>query len=662
MGLYSLFVAVLLSIGLSQLVSPLVSADEEKLYLRAAEGQLDYFCPDDFCEYYFHVPIVYGTQVPVLLTVEAEDLIDYRFIHMENNNILCVARMAQGNGMLHWVSYVMVERNLWVDIPDSVEMPEPGSLPDSVTRWLQSTDCCQLNSEYVAAAVQETGAGITNVIELADSIEDYVFDIPSGFPHSPTSFDAHYAIRWGNSCTGHAHAAAALFRGNGIPSRSLMVVPTIYSIWFDHHWIVDYFIPDYGWVMAESGNPTAPPRNFLVTFVVEPHQEFTKWFSNAIDGLWHSSSPSIASADWGKGHRGFAVSHGTYDEILIEQAMAVGTELWHLHTLNTGLILTLSEAEHRTDAVSAMTQAFEAINCGDIESYITHAEAAVSHYEAITAGAMEIFYSEDFEGGPAGWTHGGKEDTWELGSPLTGPQSAYSGSNCWGTSLSSNYSDNSECWLLSPVVDLNDRSNAELSFWLWNDIEDLGWAEPDKFFVEISSVDDSEFTPLSDCIKGLNNDPEIVAVGGWTRVFLDLRRYIGEQVQFRFKLTSNDQNTFPGAYIDDVQISGRYKDLTGIAGEDNLYGISLACSPNPCLNSTSLNITLPTDGHVSVAVYDITGRKVAEPVQGIMNAGVVSIIWDRSDSSGRQLPGGVYFVRVSTESECTTGKLVIVSQ
>ena len=65
-------------------------------------------------------------------------------------------------------------------------------------------------------------------------------------------------------------------------------------------------------------------------------------------------------------------------------------------------------------------------------------------------------FSDDFESGAEGWTHGGSQNEWELGTPTTGPGAASSGSNVYGTDLDGNFEANTDAWLQSPVIDLTD--------------------------------------------------------------------------------------------------------------------------------------------------------------------------------------------------------------
>lgn len=83
-------------------------------------------------------------------------------------------------------------------------------------------------------------------------------------------------------------------------------------------------------------------------------------------------------------------------------------------------------------------------------------------------------YAEDFEAGPAGWTTGGTNSDWTLGSPSKGViNSAGSGTNCWITGGLSNapYSGGQRSWLQSPCFDLSSLNYPYLRFLIFWDTE-----------------------------------------------------------------------------------------------------------------------------------------------------------------------------------------------
>ena len=83
-------------------------------------------------------------------------------------------------------------------------------------------------------------------------------------------------------------------------------------------------------------------------------------------------------------------------------------------------------------------------------------------------------------------------------------------------------------------------------------------------------------------------------------------------------------------------------------------------SPNPFNPSTSIGFALAQSGHVDLAVYDLSGRRVAQLVNGPQRAGQHAVIWTGQDSAGRQLPSGTYLYRLVTDDEMLTRKLVLV--
>jgi flagellar hook assembly protein FlgD len=64
--------------------------------------------------------------------------------------------------------------------------------------------------------------------------------------------------------------------------------------------------------------------------------------------------------------------------------------------------------------------------------------------------------------------------------------------------------------------------------------------------------------------------------------------------------------------------------------------------PNPFNASTVISYELPTDTHVKVEVYNISGQKVATVVDGQQEAGYRSVLWDASGTSS-----GIYLYKLT---------------
>jgi bacillopeptidase F len=169
-------------------------------------------------------------------------------------------------------------------------------------------------------------------------------------------------------------------------------------------------------------------------------------------------------------------------------------------------------------------------------------ESAYSSEFSITpAGPVTVFF-DNMEGGANGWTHGGTQDQWQLGTPTSGPGHAYSGSNLWATNLAGSYSSSANAWLMSPPVNLTGVTNATLQFAHWYEFE----TNYDKGYVEITTNGGSTWTQLGNAYTGSS--------GAFVLPTFDLTPYAGQTVNLRFRMTSDSSINKAGWYIDDVKI------------------------------------------------------------------------------------------------------------
>jgi tetratricopeptide (TPR) repeat protein len=83
--------------------------------------------------------------------------------------------------------------------------------------------------------------------------------------------------------------------------------------------------------------------------------------------------------------------------------------------------------------------------------------------------------------------------------------------------------------------------------------------------------------------------------------------------------------------------------------------------PNPFNPTTNIKFDLPEKAHVTVSIYDLKGREVAQLVNQEMNAGVYNIIWDGKDKFGSNLASGFYIYQMRTSSGfIKTNKMILM--
>ncbi|MCA0389273.1 MAG: Omp28-related outer membrane protein [Bacteroidetes bacterium] len=77
--------------------------------------------------------------------------------------------------------------------------------------------------------------------------------------------------------------------------------------------------------------------------------------------------------------------------------------------------------------------------------------------------------------------------------------------------------------------------------------------------------------------------------------------------------------------------------------------------PNPFNPGTKISFSIPKSGFVSLKVYDLTGKEVANILSGELNSGNYSVSYDAS-----ALPSGVYFYQLQAEGVKISRKMSLV--
>ena len=85
-----------------------------------------------------------------------------------------------------------------------------------------------------------------------------------------------------------------------------------------------------------------------------------------------------------------------------------------------------------------------------------------------------------------------------------------------------------------------------------------------------------------------------------------------------------------------------------------MYSLSTAY-PNPFNPTTTLSFAIPTDSEVSLSIYNLQGREVVSLINGNMEAGYHSIVWDANTYAS-----GVYFVKMVAGEYVNTQKLMLI--
>src|SRR5262249_25510776 len=82
---------------------------------------------------------------------------------------------------------------------------------------------------------------------------------------------------------------------------------------------------------------------------------------------------------------------------------------------------------------------------------------------------------------------------------------------------------------------------------------------------------------------------------------------------------------------------------------DDLKGTELMLAPvvpNPAISPIAIRFVLPRASDLSLAGYDVSGRKLADLANGRMQAGSHQVEWNFQDARGREFAAGFYVIRL----------------
>lgn len=183
--------------------------------------------------------------------------------------------------------------------------------------------------------------------------------------------------------------------------------------------------------------------------------------------------------------------------------------------------------------------------------------------------------------------------------------------------------------------DLTDYTQAQLRFY-YKCIVDPS----DTLYVELSN-DGTTWT----AVEAMNGYDAIF--GPPSQHLVDIPGFTGagnSNVKMRFRLHADGVDEGDGFYLDDVELVGGK--LTQVSNsESTVLPTSFSMDqnyPNPFNPSTTIRFGMPVMSNVTLRIYDIIGREVAELVNGQLSAGYHQYQWD-----GSGVATGVYFCTIT---------------
>jgi hypothetical protein len=83
-------------------------------------------------------------------------------------------------------------------------------------------------------------------------------------------------------------------------------------------------------------------------------------------------------------------------------------------------------------------------------------------------------------------------------------------------------------------------------------------------------------------------------------------------------------------------------------------------SPNPFNPNTHIRFDLPKNESISLMIYNIAGKEVAQINRNNLSAGSHVINWKGQDQYGERLPSGLYIYRLVAGNKIRTKKMLLL--
>ncbi|MBN2542734.1 T9SS type A sorting domain-containing protein [bacterium] len=259
---------------------------------------------------------------------------------------------------------------------------------------------------------------------------------------------------------------------------------------------------------------------------------------------------------------------------------------------------------------------------------------------------------------------------WEWGIPTSGPEIAHSEPNCWATDLSGNYSNFSNSVLRSPNIYIpSGYTRIILEFWHWYMFEGDGLTLYDGGNVQIKRVSEEDYTIISSetGYDGIISSGNIYlrddsAFSGsspnWEKIEFNLSDYVGDSISFQFEVGSDAYLSYPGWYIDDIQIRG-YSPTDISLDEPPVRKLpdkmEMSVFPNPFNSTQDITISFSKSTRVSIELYNINGYKVSTIINKEFESGSHTIKWRASN-----LSSGIYFIKASSSFDQAAKKVLLI--
>ena len=388
-----------------------LTGNEKELHLLRGEHYLFINASDDVDGFHIHFvfPTDYGYQVPIYLEIYNDTTANISHYQIEDdaddlNKLInfTISNMTEDESVLiHFSCWVLIKNHDFSDLPEKVKFPRRWQLPEETKTWLTSTKVVQKRSILIRHKARQIRGIRNDVLKFANDVATYIkwhrfglflLQLRLGIFFSQ---DARTTLFINGENVGRSHLACAFFRSQNIPAR-VILVHNDQGFWTQMHYMVEYYVPDYGWVLLDSTKGKTPyeTKKQIINRICFPKDEDdtkTDYIFPYMKGeerwMWidtQSVYPYYVDCDKGSKSQMFSESEITTDDFTADYAFLLTQMVFHQYEQYLGMNLTGENQEHYQNAIENQKQAMaELIETKDPIKYIYYLDIAFDEYKEI---------------------------------------------------------------------------------------------------------------------------------------------------------------------------------------------------------------------------------------------------------------------------------------